>query len=178
MINLLPPQEKKDILGRRKLKLVLLFEIGILLFLVSLLCTLFFVVIYLSGELETEKLLMAEKSALINLQAFSDSQNRVKVLNREFLDLTSFYKGKPKLTELFERIYARLPEHSYLKNISFVTEAERVKVSLSGFMPTAESLLVFKREMERDKDLLGVTFPAADWTSSKDIDFTLSFELK
>ncbi len=178
MINLLPPQEKKDIFVRKKLKLVLVFEIGVFLLLTSLLTEFFSIVIYLSGELETVKITIAQKQAQTDLGGFSDFQAQISLLNQEFLDLALFYKRSSGLTKVLERVYAKLPPGSYLKNVSLSRDQKGRKVSLAGFMPTIESLLTFKKDLEKDKDLSKIDFPAANWVSSKNIDFTLSFELK
>ncbi|MCG2688300.1 hypothetical protein L6250_01550, partial [Candidatus Parcubacteria bacterium] len=55
MINLLPPEDKKELLFKRKLKLILIFELGFLLFLISIALIAFSVSTYLGGEIDSEK---------------------------------------------------------------------------------------------------------------------------
>ncbi|KKR14370.1 MAG: hypothetical protein UT42_C0030G0007, partial [Candidatus Falkowbacteria bacterium GW2011_GWA2_39_24] len=83
MINLLPPEEKKEILIKKKLKLVLIFELGLLLFLISALFIAFSIAIYLNGEINSEKIAVFQKEEDIDLTTIADFQKEIEALNNK-----------------------------------------------------------------------------------------------
>ncbi|KKR53098.1 MAG: hypothetical protein UT91_C0034G0001, partial [Parcubacteria group bacterium GW2011_GWA2_40_23] len=83
MINLLPPEEKEGILIKKKLKLVLIFELGILLFLISALFIAFSIAIYLNGEINLEKIAVFQKEEDIDLTTIADFQKEIEALNNK-----------------------------------------------------------------------------------------------
>jgi len=177
MINLLPSEEKKEILIKKKLKLVLIFELGILLFLISALFIAFSIVAYLNGEINLEKAAVVNKEEDIDLTTIADFQKETETLNKKIKSVESFYDGQTYLTPVLEKISEKLPSRSYLNNFSFTKSSKTLQINLSGFIPTREDLLAFKRNIEGDKDFKNVSFPPGNWVSPTDIEFFLSFEL-
>ncbi|MDP2946452.1 MAG: hypothetical protein Q8N61_03330 [bacterium] len=178
MINLLPPEEKKGILIRKKLKLVLIFELGILLFSISALFIVFSMAIYLNGEINSEKISVFQKEEDIDLTTIADFQKETEALNKKIKNVESFYNKQTYLIPILEKISGKLPSRSYLNNFSFTKSSETSKINLSGFISTRDDLLAFKRNIESDKDFKNVSFPPGNWVSPTDIEFFLSFELK
>lgn len=178
MINLLPPEEKKGILIKKKLKLVLIFELGILLFLISALLIVFSIAIYLNGEINSEKIAVSQKEEDIDLTTIADFQKKIEALNEKIKNVESFYNEQVYLTPVLEKVFEKLPSQSYLNNFSFTKSSETLKINLSGFIPTRDDLLAFKRNIENDKDFKNISFPPGNWVSQTDIEFFLSFELK
>ena len=68
MINLLPPQQKEELLEEKKLKLVLILGITILTVLFSLFLILFSVKTSVRGEVELQKVLIEQKDLQIPQQ--------------------------------------------------------------------------------------------------------------
>jgi len=177
MINLLPPEEKKEILIKKKLKLVLIFELGLLLFLISALFIAFSIAIYLNGEINSEKIAVFQKEEDIDLTTIADFQKEIEALNNKIKNVESFYNEQTYLIPILEKVSEKLSGRSYLNNFSFTKSSKTLKINLSGFIPTRDDLLAFKRNIESDKDFENVNFPPGNWISPTDIEFFLSFEL-
>ena len=188
MINLLPLEEKNEIMIKKKSKLILIFELGILLFLISILFIIFSISIYLNGEINLERTTVLQKEEDIDLITIADFQKEIDVLNEKMKNVESFYNCgyiKPLvcyrkqiyLTPILEKVFEKLPNNSYLNNISFTKNSGTLQVNLSGFAMNREDLLVFKRNIENDKDFKNVNFPPRNWVFPTNIEFSLSFDL-
>ncbi|MBI4359007.1 MAG: hypothetical protein HY577_00225 [Candidatus Nealsonbacteria bacterium] len=175
MINLLPAQEKKEILIEQRLKLVLIFEIGLLLFLVSSLLTLFSTQIYLQGEINSNEIVIAQREKEVPATLM---QQEIKELNGELEQVESFYERQIYLADVLKDVFQKLPTGSYLTSFSFVRDLGQKKINLVGFVPSREKLLDFKRSLEADSRFDRVDLPPGNWVSATNIDFYLSLELK
>ncbi len=178
MINLLPVQEKKDILTRNKLKLALIFEVGFLFFLISTLFLLLSIQVYLGGEIDSEKITLSQREKKVDKAIISGFQQEIKALNEKFGQIESFYEGQVYLIDELEKVFQKLSPGSYLTSFSFVKNLGQEKVNLVGFSPTREKLLDFKRNLEADPRFDKIDFPPGNWVSSTNVDFDLSFELR
>ena len=175
MINLLPLQEKKEILFRKKLKLALIFEIGLLLFLISGSFILFSVKAYLGGEIDSEKITLAQRQKEVNQETVSGFEKDVEELNQKLKRIGSFYENQISLAKVLEQVYENLSPRAYLTSFS---SSYGSKINVAGFMPTKEELLVFKKNLEKIKEFKEIDFPLVNWVSPKDIDFYFSFEIQ
>lgn len=173
MINLLPPEDKKEILAKKKLKLVLIFELGLLFFLVSIVLIAFSISIYLGGEISLERINIFQKEKDIDLVKIADFQKEIRALNQKTEDVDAFYRQQIYLAGILEKISGKLPAGSYLNSFSFSKTSRTV--NLSGFIPTRDDLLLFKRSIESDGSFTNVNFPPSNWVSN--IEFSLSFKL-
>jgi len=183
MINLLPPQQKEELLEEKKLKLVLILGITILTVLFSLFLILFSVKTSVRGEVELQKVLMEQK----DLQAPQQKilEERIKSLNLTLSELSSFYQREISLVDILETISKTLPKRTYLNTFNFsrLTKKEdlekyRAQVSLSGYAPSREILLEFKKNLESQDSFSGVYFPPANWVTPTDIIFTVNFKVQ
>ena len=178
MINLLPTQEKKDILIRKRLKLALIFEVGLLFFLISVLLIFFSIQVYLGGEIDSEKIAIYQRKKEVDTTAILSFQQETKALNEKFGQVKSFYEGQVYLTDGLKKVFQKLPPGSFLTSFSFVKDLGQEKINLVGFSPTREKLLDFKKNLEADPKFDKVDFPPGNWVSSTNVDFYLSLELK
>ncbi|MCG2688186.1 PilN domain-containing protein, partial [Candidatus Parcubacteria bacterium] len=160
----------------RKLKLILIFELGFLLFLISIALIAFSVSTYLGGEIDSEKTNIFQKEQDIDLDKIADFQKEIKVLNEKTKDIDTFYHQQTYLAGILEKISEKLPAGSYLNNLSFSQTSNTL--NLSGFVLTRDDLLTFKRSIESDNNFTDVNFPPGNWVSPTNIEFSLSFKLK
>ena len=183
MINLLPPQQKEELLEEKKLKLVLILGITILAALFSLFLILFSVKTSVKGEVELQKILMEQK----DLQAPQQKilEERIKSLNLTLSELSSFYQREISLVDILETISKTLPKRTYLNTFYFsrLTKKEdlekyRGQISLSGYAPSRETLLELKKNLESQDSFSGVYFPPANWVTPTDIIFTVNFKVQ
>ena len=174
MINLLPPQYKKELLTEENWKLTLILGILVLIFLLSLVLILFAIKIQVAGQVEVQKILVnLEEKEFSHLK---DLEEKLNSINQTLSKLDSFYQGQFRLTEFLERIPEIIPEGIYLTSLSY--QKVPAQVSLTGFSPTIGSLFNFKNNLEEQEDFKEVTFPTAIWAKLVDINFTVTFKIK
>ncbi len=181
MINLLPPQQKEEVLLRKYLALILVWEILIFAFLISFALTLSLVKIFINRDLIIEKIYLEKKEKEAFLS--KDLEEKIKNFNFNFSQLNSFYQNQVSLTEILEKISQTIPPEVSLTNFNFSTlkEKEKEKVNqifLSGFASNRELLLLFKKNLENQEEIFEINFSPESWISPTDINFNLSFKLK
>lgn len=174
MINLLPQQQKEEIITEEKFKLVLIFGIVILAFLISLSLILFSIKNIIFGQLEIQKIFLKEKE--LKVQKIQEMENKIKDYNLILSNLDSFYQKNLNLTEILEKLSKILPQGTYLTNFNF--NLSTLQISLSGFCPDRETLLSFKENLEKEEKFEKVYFPPSNWLEPTDINFSLIFKIK
>ena len=181
MINLLPSKEKEEILQEENWKLLMILGILLLFFLISLLLILFSVKIFITGEVEVQKILFAEREKEFKNTQMQNLQNNLTAFNKKLSQLDSFYQNQSNFSEILEEISKTLPPGVYLNNLSIAPQGGKgggFICNLSGFSPSRQILLVLKDNLEKEKNFQEVYFPPANWVKPADINFTISFEIK
>ena len=117
MINLLPPEQKKELLREERYKLVLILGVLVVFFLASLSLILLSIKIYISGEFLSQKILVDSEEEKFKISEIQKLEEEIKSINQNLEKLNSFYKGQPNLTELLEKISKILPQNSYLTTL-------------------------------------------------------------
>lgn len=177
MINLLPSQQKEELFQEEKLKLVLIFGMIFIVFLLSLILIFLSIKISISRDLEIQKMFLEEKEKEISLNR--ELEEKIKNSNLALSKLNSFYQSQLNLTGILEKISATLPSGTYLTNLNLIRAKEKsaVLILLSGFSPNREVLLSFKENLENEKDFFEIDFPPENWVKPTDINFNVTFKL-
>ena len=178
MINLLPPQQKEEILEQQHLRLILILGIVFLSFFLSLFLVLFLVKSYILSDLETEKINTEERRKEITLN--QDLEKEITEANVLLSDLSSFYKRNLDLTKVLEKINTILPSGTYLTSYSLGfskrEKEEIVNISLSGYCENRDTLVKFKENLEGEENFTEVNFSAESWV--KPSEFMVNFRLE
>jgi len=181
MINLLPPKEKEEILKEENWKLLMILGMTLLFFLISLLLILFSIKIFVTGEVEAQKIIFAEREEEFKNTQMQNLQNNLTAFNKKLSQLDSFYQNQSNFSEILEEISKTLPSGVYLNNLSIVSRGgknEGSGCSISGFSPSRQILLVLKDNLEKEKNFQEVYFPPSNWVKPADINFTISLKIK
>ena len=180
MINLLPAQQKKELLEEENFRLILILGTVLFISLFCLILILFSIKIYLSGQVESQRVVLSQVEKEFAQSGLKNLQEKIKSTNLTFSQLHSFYQKKFYLTEILERISKTLPPGTYLTNFSFSPPREEfpAQISLSGFAQTREILIELKRNLEAEEDFQEIYFPPENWVQPTDINFSLTFKLK
>jgi Tfp pilus assembly protein PilN len=176
MINLLPPQQKEELLEEERYNLVLILGILFLIFLICLILILFSIKISISGQLEAQKILLSQEEERFKGTQTQNLEEKIISSNQILSKLSSFYSRQISLTEVLEKISQSLPSGAYLTNFNF--NSENNQVSLSGFSPSREILLEFKKNLEKEENFQEIYFPPSNWVKPTDIDFVVNFKIK
>ncbi|MDO8435793.1 MAG: hypothetical protein Q7S82_00180 [bacterium] len=181
MINLLPPQKKAELRKEENLKVVLILGFFFLISLVCFALILFSIKIFISGEVEAQKILYNQEEKEFegsNLQTFQENINQS---NEKIVQLESFYKGRFRFLDTFEIISRDLPLGIFLTSLSIFPQSkagEGVAYNLQGFSPNRDILLQFKANLEQEERFYEINFPPSSWIEPDNINFSASFKTR
>jgi len=184
MINLLPQQQKDELKEEESFKLVLILEIVVLAFLISLFLILFSIKILIEGQLDAQKFFLEQKQKQtenMQLQSFTE---RIKSLNSTLAKFNAFYQEELDLVKISEIVTDTLPPGIYLTSLNFnrSTDSEKNeysgKISLTGHSPARQDLIDLKKKLEAEEKFGEVYFPPENWVEPVDINFNVSFKIK
>jgi Tfp pilus assembly protein PilN len=181
MINLLPPSEKEELLREKQWKLIIILGILVLAFLICFSLILFSLKAFITGEVEAQKILFNQREKEFKSPKMQTLEENLVSFNLILSKLDSFYQNQINLTEILEKISKTLPTEAYLTNLSitpYFEKAQKIKCNLSGFSPTREKLLEFKQNLESEGTFEEVYFPPVNWVEAKNINFTVTFNIK
>jgi Tfp pilus assembly protein PilN len=173
MINLLPPQYKAELKEEENWKLTLILSILFLTFLVCSALILFSIKISISGQLEAQKILLLQEEEKFEESQIQSLEEKITISNQTLFKLNSFYRSQNNLTEILEKISETLPSSVYLTTL----DLNLAQISLSGYSPTREILLEFKKNLEKEKLFEEIYFPPSNWVKPSNIDFSVNFKV-
>jgi Tfp pilus assembly protein PilN len=177
MINLLPQKQKRELSEKKDLKIALILGILLLSFLLSFTLILLTIKVFISRDLEVEEVFLAEKEGIISLN--QQIEEDLEETNLSFSNLNSFYKGKGNLILLLEKISAILPAGTYLEGFNYnpIESGGEIKsnISISGFCLNRDTLLTFKKNLEKENGFFDINFPPENWIEPTNIKFNISF---
>ncbi|MCX6723258.1 MAG: hypothetical protein NT094_04335 [Candidatus Staskawiczbacteria bacterium] len=179
MINLLPLEEKQEILLERKKKLSIIFGIIILVFLICLTLILLSIKFYILAETDYQKNILKQIEKEYQTPDFINSNNTIKKYNGILTQLDSFYKKEIYFNQALDiTTKIKSPENLYLTSFSLNRDKNGIiQVSVSGVSYTRDNLLIFKKSIEDDKEIKNPHFSTESWISPKDVKFSLTFEI-
>jgi hypothetical protein len=183
MINLLPPEYKKEIIQEENWKLIMTWGMLVLVFLICFSLILFSIKIFISGEVEAQKILFKQKEKELQTPQMQSLQHNLTAFNQTLFQLNYFYQNQFKITETLEKISTVFHSGTYLTNLSINHSPQKegdyqANCNLSGFSSTREKLLKLKENLEKEESFIKIDFPPTNWTKATNINFTVNFKLK
>jgi len=182
MINLLPPQEKENIQEEKKLRMILNSGILFLAFLISFSLILLTIKIIISSQVEIQSIVLERGESEFQKSQIKEFQKIIDSSNKTIFQLNSFYQREFDFTSILEEISRTLPEKTHLTNIFFSSQIDKdgekvLNCNLSGFSPTREILLQFKKNLENEDNFKEIYFPPSNWIAPNDINFSINFKI-
>jgi len=177
LINLLPDNQKKEIRQEEKLKIVSILGLILIAYLLSLGLLLFLVKGFLDADLEIQKIYYNDKKA--SLESLKGLEEETASVNTKILKLKNFYSGQTDYTEIFNKLYPKIPADVYLSSISFLSKNDKgISISMQGSSDTREGLNLLKTNLEgAEEDFSDVFFPPESWIKKNNINFSISFNI-
>ncbi len=172
MINLLPPQYKKELKLQESFRLLVVLGVSFLIFLICFILMLLVVRIYVKGQIQSEKFLLELPKK--DLEASKVRSQELKQANANFSTLLNFYKKRLSPAPIFEHISRDLPLDVSLG--SFTVSASGIV--LEGFAPTRELLLAFRGNLQGDSFFQNIDFPLTNLVNSRNINFSIRMNIK
>ncbi len=181
MINLLPTAEKEKLLLEKKKRIVIILWILVLFFLTCSILILFSIKTYIQAQVKSQQYLLLEVKKEGEQSEIQNLQEEISLINLSLARLDFFYRNKVYFCDILEKISQTLPQELYLTNLSVFPyskeESKGIKISLSGFSPTTETLFEFKQNLEQEPSFKEISFPPSNWIELTDIDFFVTFEI-
>ena len=182
MINLLPPQEKKNFQEEKRLKLILILGILLLTVLVSFSLILFAIKIIISSQVEIQKTILEQDKNEFQKSQLKEFQKIIISSNQAISKLESFYGGQFDFSSILAEISNTLPQGTYLTNVSLNVQTDKngkelLGCNLSGFSPNRDILLQFRDNLGKEINLKEVYFPPSNWIVPNNINFSVSFKI-
>lgn len=191
MINLLPPNQKKEVRREmifRKVSAILSFHS------ISVLLLLFFFG-YLSGLLSSKEKQAQTALALQQEQLarakMDDYRKETAELNKALSDLDNFWKRRIEVSFAFENLFPLLPDDFSFSAVDFRLASKNIKaspnasssvvffaeVNVSGIAVSREALYGLKKTLESQKTFSDVYFAPSSWSRAKNSPFSFSLTI-
>ncbi len=179
MINLLPPNEEKELCREKRKKLIIILGSILLVSLLCLILILLSIKSYIWGEVELQKIILEQTRKEYEASDFPVLEETLRKYNKILLELGSFYDKQIYLTEILGKISnIQRPDGLYLTNLSLNREEDdKITAAISGFSETRDNLSLFKENLEKEKDFINPYFSPSSWIKPTDVDFYLTFEI-
>jgi len=178
MINLLPPQYKKELKKEENFKVVLILATTFLIFLISLTLILLAIKIYIQGQVDSLKFLIEKEREKSETPQNIELREKIEKTSQLTSKLESFYENKLYFSEILGNIFQVIPKGVYLTSLTISKKENMAQIFLSGFSPTREILFELKNNLENKEQVSEVNFPPQNWLKSTNIDFTVEFKIK
>lgn len=179
MINLLPPNDKKELANEKTRKVVIILGYTILLLLVCLILITSLLRVFILDQVAVFENKTSESQRNFG-KNYVDLKNEIQEINKETLQLNSFYKNNIYLTKPLKIISEiSRPDGLYFTNV-YASEGSKkeVLIIISGFADTRDNLLTYKDNLEKDKRIKNLSFSTDSWTKTKNINFYLNVNIE
>ena len=176
MINLLPSQQKEELLQEEKLRIVLIISVIVFVSAVYVFLILFAIKIYVKGELDAQSNISLTQEERLKNPEIQGLQKNIVYANEMILESRLFYSKQPRLAWIFEQLDAVLPQDMHLNRASW--QKESGQMNIAGFSPSRDTLFELKNALEDNENFEEVDFPSINWVKPRDIDFQVVFKVK
>jgi Tfp pilus assembly protein PilN len=172
-LNLLPPQEKKEIEFLRFFRLIA--SLGIWLTVILIIFSLILVSAFFSLDLllDSQQELIETRKQEEKNQSLAQIEERINQANSNISKIFLKQQGIILWTLILEELTEIIPEGLSLDLLSSSKESRKIK--LNGFSPDRDKLLVFAESLKQSSYFQDIESPLSNLIKQKDIDFTLNF---
>jgi Tfp pilus assembly protein PilN len=173
-LNLLPPEEKTEIVSHKTYRKVLAWGFSSLVLVLAFLAILSSIWLYLFVQLNSMQEIVQGLQASPQNQRFNDIKKEIDDVNRELKSFSSLIGQENEYSFYMDKLTGLLNSGIRFKSVSF----DGSRVALSGQAATRESLLLFKDNLENSDYFQNVDAPLSNFLKQTDIDFSFSFEIE
>lgn len=185
MINLLPPNEKAELLAQRNKRLIIVLGNIILVFLICFILILFSLKFHILSEIRHQKYDLDNAEKNYQMPLTISTKDAIKQYNASLIKLEDFYKKETYISQVLKDVLD-IPRSSglYFSEVTILKDDKNktnqssgnIKIFLSGTSATRDNLLVFKNNIEESKKIKNLYFPPESWVKDKNIHFNITFE--
>ncbi len=180
MINLLPPEEKEELLLEQNKRLIAILGSALLIVLFCMFLISMSVKYYVLGEAVSQKFILEAAEKKYQTPDFIEAKSIIQKYNQNLAILKSFYKEDIDISQAVKDISnIQRPDGLYFTNLSLNRQKEEgvIDAAISGFSDTRENLLNFQKNIEENSSIKNPYFSPESWTRPKNINFSLTFKI-
>lgn len=174
-LNLLPPDEKKQLSLEQTRRWVNFYGWSGFLMLAAFSLFLFFVWSLILIQLKGSNLDVESNQASQQGKNVSEQQNSVKELNRKLETLNGIQNNQKYFSKFLIFLTEALTGGVRLEGLSVEKNGQ---VVLNGFAPRREQLILFQKKLQDSSLFTNLESPLENLTKQTDINFTVKFSLK
>lgn len=186
MINLLPPQEKQDLVLQKYKRLVTVLGNMIMIILLCMTLLLVSLRFYVLAEVDAQKSNLASAENKNTANGITALKKDISTYNLLFMKLDTFYKQQVYYNEVLKNLLSlSRPAGVNFTELTISRPGQgdsgtpnAIKIHLIGFSSTRENLLKFRDNLMMSTSFKNVSFPPQSWVKDKDIEFEATFESK
>jgi len=180
MINLLPPQEKRDLYSQAQTKLAIVLGNMALIVVVCLLLMLISLKFYLLGQVDYYQSLLQIAEKEYGTPSILAAKETVKNYNADLAKIDAFYRQQNNLSDALALVSTiQKPPGIHFSGISIAREkgAMTMLVTVSGTSDTRDTLIALRDTLSKNPKIQNVAFPPDSWTKDSAIDFQVTFQI-
>ncbi len=179
MINLLPPEIKKELILEKKRRLVAVLGVTMFVPFICLMLVLLSVKLYVSAEVDSQKTILEQTRKQYQTSDFLAFKDIIQKDNKTLSNLESFYKKEIYTSDILKMVSdIPRPENLYLTDLSLNRDDnQKIKVTISGFSKSRDDLLVFQKNIQGVTQIKNLSFSPESWVNPVNVKFNLVFEV-
>jgi len=178
MINLLPKNEKENLLFDRDKKMIMVLGYIIIIALTCLSLFLFSIKFYILGDVASQNVLLGITEKSYQNPDFLMFKDMIQKYNSDLGKINTFYSKEIYFSDLLKNILEiERPNGVYFTDLSMAKDqkANMVKVTITGTSDTRDNLSTFRDNLESNKKIENIYFPSENWIKPVNLNFYLSF---
>ncbi len=177
MINLLPPEIKKQLLLEQQFKVAVILGITTMIPLACLALILLSLQLRTSSEVNSQNIALEYAKKQYQTSDFLNFQSIILRDNKNLSSLRVFYNTQTYIGDALVNLADLVrPQGLYFTNASLVKDKNKnIKVTLSGFSKSRNDLLVFQKNIQTDVRIQQPLFSPESWVSPQNVTFYLTF---
>ena len=180
MINLLPKNEKENLLFDRDKKMIMVLGYIIIIALMCLSLFLFSIKFYILGDVASQNVLLGITEKSYQNPDFLTFKDMIQKYNLSLKTADIFYKKQAYVSGALQTISEiERPAGLYLTSIAIdrPDQDNKATVTVFGVSDTRDSLILFKSNVEQNSRVKNIYFPPNNWIKSTGVNFYMTFEI-
>ena len=160
MINLLPPEQKKELAVQEKKKITVILGLVILFSIICLIIILASLELYLSIQVDSQKSALESIKKQEGKSESQAVQEQVKDSNKKITRINDFYKDRVILVKVFEELIRTIPGGIYLTDLSYSKKSSQI--ILAGSSPSLDVFDQFHENLKNKEIFENIDFPLSN----------------
>jgi len=174
MINLLPPQAKRELYWQRQLKIVVIIELLAIFCLLVLWLAFLAIRVNIVTQKEVVKTIANLEEPKI--KQIDTIKEEINTINKTLGQITQIYEEQISVSEILTKLTSLLPQDAYLEN--FVFGKKNKEVQIVGKIRTLTSLNQLKELLKNEPLFKDVELSIGSYVPAKEIEFQAKFILE